>query len=157
MPYYALFLRHPQWNIGVPLDHVEGDEEGRVLEHELLKQTHLNMSRKFWAVANCNRVNQNVEVNSLVWVIAETLLPGATGKILTKWIGPYRVSEIIRDGSAYRLVNVFNQLEIQRAADKVKPYHGHEQWLTELQEVFVPEVPVQPCVCRPPPRLIEEM
>ncbi len=56
-------------------------------------------------------------------------------------------------------MNVFDRSEIQRAADKVKPYHGDKQWLTEPQEVFVPEevVPVQPRVRRPPPRLIEEM
>ena len=58
-------------------------------------------------------------------------------------------------------MNVFDRSEIQRAADKVKPYHGDEQWLTEPQEVFVPEEtvpePVQPRVRRPPPRLIEEM
>lgn len=160
-PYYAFFSRHPPRNIGVPLDQVDSDEEGRVLAHELLKQTHLNMSRKFRAVANRNRVNQRVENNALVWVKAETLLPGASRKLQTKWIGPYRVSETIRDGSAYRLVNVFDRSEIQRAADKVKPYHGDEQWLTEPQEVFVPEAvvpePVQPRVRRPPPRLIEEM
>ena len=160
-PYYAFFSRHPHRNIGAPLDHVESDEEGRALAHELLKQTHLNMSRKFSAVANRNRVNQKVEENSLVWVKSETLLPGVGRKLQTKWIGPYRVSEIIREGSAYRLVNVFDQSEIQRAADKVKPYHGGEQWLTEPQEVFVPEeaVPelVQPRGRRPLPRLIKEM
>ena len=58
-------------------------------------------------------------------------------------------------------MNVFDRSEIQRAAHKVKPYHGDEQWLTEPQEVFVPEEtvpePVQLRVRGPPPRLIEEM
>ncbi len=140
---------------------MEGDEEGRVLAHELFKQTHLNMSRKLRTVVNHNRVNQKVEENSLAWVKAEILLPGASRKLQTKWIGPYRVSEVIPDGSGYRLVNVFDQSVIHRAADKVKPYHDDEQWLIEQQEVFMPEEtvpePVQPRVRRPPPRLIEEM
>ena len=160
-PYFAFFSRHPPRNVGATLPQVSGTAEDIDLAHEILQQTHLNMSRKFRAVANRNRVNQKVEEGSLVWVKAETLLPGASRKLQAKWIGPYRVSECIRDGSAYRLVNVFDNVEIQRAADKVKPYMGEEQWLTQPQELYVPEEvepePLPPRARRPPPRLIEEM
>ena len=161
-PYFGFYSRHPpNRNIGVLLPQVPGSDEDISLAHDLLKQTHLNMARKFRAVANRNRVNQNVEVGALVWVKAETLLPGASRKLQAKWIGPYRVIESIRDGSAYRLKNVFDDSEIQRAAEKVKPYVGEEQWLDRPQELYIPEVvepeprPVRER--RPPPRLIEEM
>lgn len=49
------------------------------------------------------------------------------------------MSESARDGSAYRLQTVLNGVEIQSAADKVKPRAGEEQWLTQPQRVFIPE------------------
>ena len=118
-PYFAFFLRHPPRNVGATLPQVSGVAKERDLAHDILQQTHLNMSTKFRAVANRNRMNQKVE-GSLVWVKAETLLPGTSRKLQAKCIGPYRVVECIRDGSAYRLINVFDGVEVQRAADKVK-------------------------------------
>ena len=91
---------------------VSGTSDELVLAHKLLQKTHLNMMRKFRAVANRRRRNQSVEVDSLVWVKAETVMPGISSKLQVHWIGPYKVKESIRDGSAYIVVNVFDGVEL---------------------------------------------
>ncbi len=53
-----------------------------------------------------------------------------------KWIGPYKVKEVHRQGGAYRIENVFDGVVVQRAADRVKPYVGREGVLLQQQEVF---------------------
>ncbi len=45
-------------------------------------------------------------------------------KLGVKWVGPYKVKEVLRNGGAYRPENVFDGVGVQRAADKVKPYVG---------------------------------
>ncbi len=41
-------------------------------------------------------------------------------KLGVKWVGPYKVKEVLRDGGADRLENVFEGTRVQRAADKIK-------------------------------------
>lgn len=159
-PYFAFFNRHALRNVGVDLPEVQGSEEDLLNAHELIKVTQLNMSRKFREQANKNRNNVSVAEGSLVWVRNERPLPGTSQKLNCKWLGPYKVTEVIRDGGSYRLKNVFDQRVIQRAAEKIKPYCGEEQWLLMPQEVVVPEndfsehLPPRQRV--PPRRLIEE-
>ncbi len=56
-----------------------------------------------------------------------------------KWVGPYKVKEVLRQGGAYKLEDVFEGVVIQRAADKVKPYVGQDNILTQPREVFYQE------------------
>ncbi len=63
--------------------------------------------------------------------------PGTSRKL--KCQGPFQVIEVIRDGSAYVLKNVFTSQKCQRAADKEKPYFSEEEWIREPQGVIVPE------------------
>ncbi len=55
-----------------------------------------------------------------------------------KWVGPYKVKERLRDGGAYILENVFDVVEVQRAADKIKPYVGQGEIVVRQQEIFTP-------------------
>ncbi len=97
-----------------------------------------------------------------MWVRNESTVPGTSRKLNVKWLGPYRVIEVIRDGDVYLLENVFTHQAVQRAADKIKPYYGGEEWILEPQEVMVPEAedsepePLHPRNRRPPRRYIEE-
>lgn len=160
-PYFAFFSRHAPRLISSELPYIAATSDELPAAHEVLKKTHLNMARRFRAVANRRRVNQRVEVGDLVWVKLEVGIPGTCSKLNARWEGPYRVSEVIRGGSAYRLINLFTHTELQRAAEKVKPYVGEEQWLEEPQVVFVPEEQVEetlpPRQRRPPRYLIDEM
>lgn len=67
---------------------------------------------------------------------------------------------MIRDGSAYVLENVFDGRILQRAAGKVKPYCGSEEWITAPRKIIIPEEtepePLPPRVRRPPRRYVEE-
>ncbi len=53
-----------------------------------------------------------------------------------KWVGPYKVKEVLRDGGAYRLENVFEGTRVQRAADKIKPYIEQEDILVRPRELI---------------------
>ncbi len=92
----------------------------------------------------------------------ESSIPETSRKLNFKWLGPYRVIEVIRDGSAYLLENVFTSQQCQGAEDKVKPYYNEEEWIPEPQEVIVPEdedrepEPLPPRVRRFPRRYTEE-
>ena len=67
--------------------------------------------------------------------------------------------EVLREGGAYLLVNLFTGQKVQRTAEKVKPYRGQEEWLVQpdTSESDVPEEdePLPPRLRRPPKRLIE--
>ncbi len=51
-----------------------------------------------------------------------------------KWVGPYKLKEVLRNRGAYRLENVFEGTRVQIAADKVKPYIGQEDIPVQLRE-----------------------
>ncbi len=161
-PYFAFFSRHPPRLINLELPSVDGTVEGISEAHAIVKETHAKMARKYRAAANKARKNPKVEMGKLVWVKAETTQPNTCRKLNRKWRGPYRVVEVIRDGSAYILQNIFDGKEIQRAAEKVKvkPYFGSEEWLMGMQEVNVQEEedaePLPPRQRKAPHRYIEE-
>ncbi len=62
-----------------------------------------------------------MEVDQFVWVKKDYTTSLGDRKSGVKWVGPYKVKEVILNGGAYRLENVFHEVRIQRAADKVKP------------------------------------
>ena len=162
-PYFAFFSRYPPRLFNSDLPSVEGTQEEIKEAHAILKETHQKMARRYRTTANRTRKNQRVDEGALVWVKTETSQPGTSSKLGAKWKGPYRVVEVIRDGSAYILKNVFTGKEIQRAAEKVKLYCGTEEWLLDNQEIHRQEEeeeeehePLPPRVRRPPRRYIEE-
>ena len=92
----------------------------------------------------------------------EKTIPGTSRKLNLKWTGPFRVVEVIRNGSAYILVNPVTGQRLQRAADKLKVHYGSEEWLlhprSEEPEEDPDEAvePLPPRIRRPPRRLITE-
>ncbi len=159
-PYFAFFSRHAPLNIGAPLPSVDGEEDEVAVAHKVIRDIHLKMSRKYRDIANCRRKNQTVVKGALVWVKRETTLPGTCRKLNPRWDGPFKVVEVIREGGAYLLQNLFTGQAVQWTAEKVKPYHGSDEWLTEPEcQVSAPEMdsePIPPRLRRPPWRLIEE-
>ena len=120
------------------------------------------MAWKFRTVANRKRKTETVEVNDLVWVHKEHTVPGTAQKLNVKWTGPYKVIEKVRDGAKYVLRNLFNDNTIERAAEKVKPYWGKEEWIVELAEHMEvePDIESEDLLVRrraPLRRLIDEM
>ena len=123
-PYFAFFSRHAPRLVPSELPYIAATSDELPAAHEVLKKTHLNMARRFRAVANRRRENQRVEVGDLVWVKLEVGVPGTCTKLNARWEGPYRVTEVIRGGSAYKLTNLFTHTELQRAAEKNKAIYG---------------------------------
>lgn len=71
------------------------------------------------------------KLNYLSWRLSLGLkrgtMPGTSCKLNVKWIGPYRVTEVIQEAGAELLTEVFTEKIIQRAAEKLKHYVGQEQ------------------------------
>ena len=159
-PYFAFFGRHAPRKVGAPLPGVPGEPEGLQVAHEVVQATHKTLTRRYREVANRHRKNQAVRVGSLVWVRKEVLNPGVCRKLQPKWDGPYRVVEVLREGGAYILENLFTGQKVQRTAEKVKPYHGQEEWLVKpdniVCDVEEADEPLPPRLRKPPKRLIEE-
>ncbi len=159
-PHFLMFNRRAPRRIGVELPQLQQDSDLEVAL-EVVRRTNLEQARKWRDRANVGRQNQRVEVDQLVWIKKDCTTSLSERKLGVKWVGPYKVKEIIRNGGAYRLENLFDGVRIQRAADKVKPYVGQGGILVHPQEVFVQkdteeEVPKPARERRPPKRYIEE-
>ena len=159
-PYFAFFSRYAPSLVGSRLPVVDGEEDDLTVAHRIIRETHEKMSRKYRSIANRNRKDQRVEAESLVWVKRETTDPGVCKKLCVRWDGPYRVVQVLREGGAYIVQNPFTGQKLQRAAEKIKPYYGDEQWLLEPQNTtFSPGIETEvlpPRVRRPPRRYLEE-
>lgn len=159
-PYFAFFSRHAPRVVGTRLPGVDGEEEDRDIARRIIRETHEKMTRKYRGVANRKRKEQKVNVGSLVWVRRETTEPGVCKKLCVKWNGPYEVVEVLRNGGGYVVKDPFSGQLVQRAAEKVKPYCGEEEYVVEPQDtVFHTDLETEvlpPRVHRRPRRYIEE-
>ena len=136
-PYFAFFSRHAKRNAGVPLPTIENDDGGEGLSeaHNIIRETSKRLSRKTLNVANRNRVDERLEVGDLAWMLNEYQIPGTARKLNKKWLGPYQIEKVIRDGAAYRLRNPFDPEQglLSRAAEKLKIFYPEAEFL-ECQE-----------------------
>ena len=158
-PYFAFFSRHAPRNAAGFLPVVEGDEEGKAEAHRLLLEMQRTMCERGRAIANRDRKDESVEMGALVWVKSEVPVGGTCRKLNLKWVGPYRVIQVLRGGGAYILQHPFNGQTVQRAAEKVKPFRERGEWVFGPQETYepLPEEEVIPArERRAPRRLIEE-
>ena len=163
-PHYSFFSRRPYRQILSDLPTIDedvGDEDLR-RAHEIVQQTHDTMARKYLLVANRKKTHDKVDVGTLVWVRRETQPPGVARKLVARWLGPYRVIQVLRGGATYTVENPFDGSVLERAADKLKRFRGEESYLTRPSEYSekVPDVDLGRRGTRnraPPTRLIEEM
>lgn len=77
-----------------------------------------------------------MNVGDLVLVLNEYQIPGTARKLNKKWIGPFKIERVIREGAAYTMSNPFNpeQNLLSRAAEKLKRFHPEVEFL-EAQEI----------------------
>ncbi len=134
-PHFLMFNRRQSRLIGVELLQLRQDADVEVVL-EVVRRTNIEQARKWRSRANIRRKIQRVEVDQLVWMRKDYTTSLSDWKLGVKWVGPYKVKEVLRDGEAYRLENVFDGVRIQRAAHKVKPYVGQENILVQSREMF---------------------
>ncbi len=156
-PHFLMFSRRLPRLIGVELSQLRQDANLEVVL-EVVRRTNLDQARK-WRRANIGRKNQRVEVDQLVWVKKDYTTSVGDRKLGVKWVGSYKVKEVLQNGGAYRPENVFEGTRVQRAADKVKPYIGQEDILVRPRELAFrddseeeEEMPPRPVRERRPPR-----
>ncbi len=132
-PYYVFFLWHAVSMVGTRLPSINGEEDDMAIAHRIIKETHKKMTRKSRSVVNRKHKEQRVEQDALVWVKQETTDPGVCKKLNVWWNGPYQVVEVLRNGGTYIVKDLFSGQQLQWAAEKIKLYHGDEEWLLEPQ------------------------
>ena len=161
-PYYAFYGRHP-YRGSSQMPHIENDDQDSVALREVIKNASLKSQRHYRAVANRKRKKEVVGKKALVWVRSEKTIPGTCTKLNPKWIGPYRVVEVLNEGVAYVVENVFTGQQLQRAAEKIRPYVGESDVIPQMEEVIVDlagegesEEQLPPRTRRAPRRLISE-
>ncbi len=133
-PHFLMFRRKLHRLVDAELPQLRQDA-GMEVAMEIMKKTNLDQAKKWRNRANIRRKNQRVEVDQLVWVKKDYTTSVGDRKLGVKWISPYNVKEVLRDGGSYRLENVFEGTLVQRAADKVKPYIG-ENILARSRELI---------------------
>ena len=108
-PYFAFFSRHARRYVGLPLPTIDNEGgEGVSEAHNIIQQTSKLLSKKILEIANRNRVNdESLQVGDLVLVLNQYQIPGTARKLNKKWIGPYKVENVIREGAAYQVSNPF--------------------------------------------------
>ncbi len=158
-PHFLMFNRRQPRLIGIELPQLRQDADLEVVL-EVVRRTNIEQARKWRSRANIGRENQRVEVDQLVWVKKDYTTLLGDRKLGVKWVGPYKkAKDVLRNGGAYRLENVFDGVRIQRAVDKVKPYAGQGDILVQPREIFFrddsdeeDEVEPRPVRERRPPR-----
>ncbi len=159
-PHYAFFARHVPRQIGVTLPSIEEDPEIE-RAREIILQTNQESSKRWLNKANVGRRDDKLEKDRLVWVKKEVKDPGVNRKLCKKWLGPYKIIEVLREGSAYVVENTFDGVRIQRAAEKIKPYVGRDRILVQPEKIVdstgsEDEDQLPPRQRRPVRRYIEE-
>ena len=134
-PNYLMFKRRMPRIIGTELPQIDKDSDMGIAM-EIVKRTNTERARRWRARANVGRKNQTVEVGQLVWVKRDYTTSQSDKKLGVKWIGPYKVLEVVRGGGVYKLENSFDGSMLQRAAEKIKPYFGNDNILLNPQEVY---------------------
>ncbi len=96
-PYFLMFNRRPPRMIGIELPLLDQDSDLAVAL-ELVKRTNREQAKKWRNKANKGRREQRVAVDTLVWVKREYTTSLSDRKLGVKWIGPYKVKEVLREG-----------------------------------------------------------
>ena len=144
-PYFAFFSRHARRYVGLPLPTIDNEGgEGVSEAHNIIQQTSKLLSKKILEIANRNRVNdESLQVGDLVLVLNQYQIPGTARKLNKKWIGPYKVENVIREGAAYQVSNPFEpeQSLLSRAAEKIKRFYPESEFLEvyEREDLDEPE------------------
>ena len=140
-PFFVQFGYHPTRQVG-NLTLPEYDEMGVELRRssDLRKEIReylKTQTQKYRDKANVKRRNNPLQASDLVWIYQETPIPGTAVKLNRKWLGPYKVVEIIDGGRGYELENVFDGTKTRRAAEKVKRFIEREPLLENIREDFL--------------------
>ena len=87
--------------------------------------------------------DESLQVGDLVLVLNQYQIPGTARKLNKKWVGPYKVENVIREGAAYQVSNPFEpeQSLLSRAAEKIKRFYPESEFLEvyEREDLDEPE------------------
>ena len=100
-----------------------------------------------------------------MWVKREAPIPGTATKLNSKWLGPFKVVEVLQGGSMYIVENPYDGARKQRAAEKIRPYVSETNLIPEIEEMDEvtteepnkSEAELPPRRQQPPRRLIEQL
>ena len=144
-PFFAFFGRHAPRRLSTPLPTVPGIQSDMQLARDIIIKTSREQARLYLREKNAHRKNEVAPLHTLVWVKREVTTPGTSRKLNTKWLGPFKVVEVLRGGSAYILEDLQRPgRRIHRAAEKVKKCVGDGEFLigdVDNEEDEIDEIP----------------
>ena len=141
-PFFVHYGYHPLRRIGqleLPDQEDDENENSDQTLRDKIRDTLKSKTDYYRTKANVNRQNSPLKVGDLAWIYQEIPLPGTAVKLNQKWIGPYRVVEVIGNGRAYELVSPLEDIRVRRAAGKLKKYIPREELLDQIEESFLTE------------------
>ncbi len=133
--YFAFLSRPTPREVGIRLPTITGEEDDISLARRVIKETQEKITRKYREVDNRTRKEQKVNPGVLVWIKREANESGVCKKLCVKWNGPFQVVEVLRDGGRYLVKEPFTGQILQRAAVKVKPFSGSQEYVVEPKTV----------------------
>ncbi len=99
LPHFLKFNRRLPRLIGVELPQLRQDADLEVVL-KVVTRANIEQARKWRSRANNGRKNQRVKVDQLVWVKKDYTTSLGDRKLGIKWVGLYKVKEVIRNGGA---------------------------------------------------------
>ena len=134
IPFYLMFGRQPK----MPLDIIYGMAPGQVVEHcqyvanlrKTMELAYQLTCENMQTAANQQKENYNFKVHGdkfttgqLVWLCNPVVSKGNSRKLLTPWVGPYRVIKCLSD-TVYRIQDTrANRRRQVVHFDRLKPCH----------------------------------
>ncbi len=106
-PHFLMFNRRVPRLTGMVLPQL-GQDAGLEVAVELVIRTNIEQARKRRNRADLERKNQRVEVDQLVWVKRDYTTSLSDRKLGVNLVEPYKVKEVLRNGGAYHLENIFD-------------------------------------------------
>ena len=164
-PYMAFFNRPPMRGPESQFPLVRNPDCDYHKLKEMIKSASIKSQRQYRAYANRRKRRESVGKGALVWVKREAPIPGTATKLNSKWLGPFKVVEVLQGGSMYIVENPYDGARKQRAAEKIRPYVSETNLIHEIEEMDEvtteepnkSEAELPPRRRQPPRRLIEQL
>lgn len=140
-PFFVQYGYHPNREVGkitLPELDEEGSNNDQTIQ-EIIQENIRKNTQDYRIKANMKRKEEKLVVGNLAWIFNEETLPGTATKLNKKWVGPYKIIQVIGVNKAYQLENVFDGSVVNRSSEKVKPYISRQDILTKIEDRFITE------------------
>jgi len=151
-PFFVLFGREPRLNVDIAFDlprEGNSDWEEYVTEHqerlgriqEIVRQNIRKAQRRSKAYYDRGRRNESFAIEDLVLLYNPRSFKGKTNKLLHRFNGPYRISEILSNNTVR--IELVSRPRINQIAniESLKPFYPRELYTSSGSDTEILELP----------------